>query len=960
MSQTKRRRPAIRSLSAAILAGLILPAAGGAFAQDSTTTDDTTTAEQKKATELEKVTVTGSLIPQTELETSSAVLTITAEDIHSRGFTSIADVLQQSSFASGGIQGGETSASFTQGAETVSMFGLSPGYTKYLIDGRPMGNYPALYNGSDVFNAIQGIPIDLVDRVEILPGGASSLYGSDALAGVVNIILKKHLDGGSLHIRGGGYSEGGGSNFRVTLADGFSAADGRLTAVFGAQYEESHPVWGYQRDLTDSVNQDGYSAAVAPRDYLVYGYSNWSSDTTYGYVFPDAADDCANVTSQFNGTEALQYRSGYGYYCGSLYSTGYRTIKNGKKDGQLYGHVTFDFNDNVQLYADVLYSQDKTSYAVGSNYTWWGTGVKWGYYYDPDYDAFLNLQRVFTPEDIGGLGYGDIMDSITNKTYSVDVGVRGSFGTAWDYDVSVYRTETKYLSHNFVRWADAINDWFEENILGTQLGVDPYYNYYPVFRPDYAAFYSTELTAEDFASFTGYADSRAKTWDDVVRAQLTNSNLFTLPGGDAGLAVAVEAGNEGWDYEPDPGFLNGDIWGTTDVSGAAHRTKYAAMTELRLPVFSLLSASLSGRYDAFDAYGTKIDKPTWSAGLEFRPVQSLLIRGKYGTAFKAPTLSDTYQGLSGYYSYATDYYRCGLAGYSPGDTDGCSYDSVQYYGTQSGNTELQPINADYWSAGIVYAPLQNLSFSVDYYNWDIRNEVQQLSADNVLLQEYYCRNGLSGVNITSCENALSWVTRSANGALVSVYTPKVNVARQKLEVVSLSAKYQQDMGRYGSLGVSLNYTQTRKHTKQELPTDSVIDLLNDPYQNWVYDAGPRYKADAALTWNIGKFSATLYANQLGPTWNYLAYAYDSSSYVNAYGASAGKWGAYTTYNVGVDYQAMDNLTFSFKVNNALNKIPDYQASNYPGTSSVPYNNYLYSALGRSFYLELNYKFDTSL
>src|SRR4030095_4015093 len=85
----------------------------------------------------------------------------------------VQDALHQSSFATGGVQGNQTSASFTQGAETNSLFGLNPGYTKYLIDGRPMANYPALYNGSDVFNNISGIPIDLVERIEILPGGQS-------------------------------------------------------------------------------------------------------------------------------------------------------------------------------------------------------------------------------------------------------------------------------------------------------------------------------------------------------------------------------------------------------------------------------------------------------------------------------------------------------------------------------------------------------------------------------------------------------------------------------------------------------------------------------------------------------------------------------------------------------------------------------------------------------------------
>src|SRR6478672_5924107 len=201
-------------LSAALFAALVMPVAGAAFAQDAAPAQDQSQpapAQETKAKTLDKVIVTGSLIPQTTLETFKPVTVITAEDLKARGFTSVQQALHESSFATGGVQGNQTSASFTQGAETNSLFGLDPGYTKYLIDGRPMANYPALYNGTSTFNNISGIPIDLVERIEILPGGQSSLYGSDAIAGVVNIILKKKIDGAVVGARFGWYSDGGGA-----------------------------------------------------------------------------------------------------------------------------------------------------------------------------------------------------------------------------------------------------------------------------------------------------------------------------------------------------------------------------------------------------------------------------------------------------------------------------------------------------------------------------------------------------------------------------------------------------------------------------------------------------------------------------------------------------------------------------------------------------------------------------
>lgn len=945
MSSIKTSRLKRSRLTAAVFAAIALPAAASALAQD-----------QPK--ELDRVTVTGSLIPQTEIETVTPVTVITAEDIHTRGFTSVADVLKASSFASGGVQGAETSASFTQGAEAVSMFGLDPGYTKYLINGRPMSNYPALYNGSDTFNNISGIPIDAIDRIEILPGGSSSLYGSDALAGVVNFILKKNYEGTTARVRGGAYSEGGGSTFRFSLTNGFSALDDRLNTVTSVQYEKRSPIWGYQRDITDSVNQHGYTPPVASRDYLVFGYRNFGTAglDDFGYLLP-TGQDCSAITSQFGGTEGLRYRPGSGEYCGSYYAPGNRTLRNGKESFQIYNHTTFAVNDNLELYGEVLYNHDQAEYSAGSSYMWWGTGAKYGYYYDPDYDALLNLQRAFSPEDIGGGGYRDIMDKDTNESYTVTLGASGHFGQSWDYDASFTRNESKLAKRNFVRWNDAINSYFEEHVLGPQDGLDPYYDTYPVFHPNYDAFYSV-MSPQDFASFTGYGTAHAKTWDNIGRIQLTNADLFSLPGGSAGLAVAAEAGNEGWNYTPIPGIMDGEIWGQTDVGGAGHRTRYAAMAELRLPVVSMLTATLSGRYDSFDAQGSTVDKPTWSAGLEFRPIESLLFRGKYGTAFKAPTLSDLFQGESGYYTFDTDYYRCGQAGFDPANTKDCRYDSVQYFGTQAGNTDLDPIRANTWNAGIVWAPVANASLSVDYFSWDIKDEVDQLSGDQLLLQEYYCRLGQTGPGFTSCDNVAAWIVRDpTTEQLKSVFTPKVNIARQKLDVLTVSGRYGWDIGAWGKLDFSANYTTTLKHELQTDPSQPYIDLINSPQANWVYDAGPKWKADGAIGWAIGRWTTTLYANMIGPTPNYLAYVGDSFDYeLPQYGVKAGRWGTWTTFNLGVDYQAMDNLRLTLQATNIGNKLPDDQAHNFPGTETTPYQNYVYSAYGRAIYAEIKYDF----
>ncbi|HNV78862.1 MAG TPA: TonB-dependent receptor [Thermomonas sp.] len=929
-------------MTLALAAALFLPVA---HAQDQASQDQSAATADQKPKDLDKVTVTGSLIPQTTLETFTPVTIISAEDIQARGFNNVAEVLQGSSFSTGGVQNNQSSASFTQGAETLSLFGLSASYVKYLIDGRPMANYPALYNGSDVFNNISGIPVELVERIEILPGGQSSLYGSDAIAGVVNIILKKNIDGAILSGRFGGYDEGGGRSGRISFADSVSAVDDKLNIVFGIQAEKSDPVWGYQRDLTSQFNTNGYNGApqLASRDWLVY-----SPFTSYKFLDPA---NCANVSGGFDGSVEMQTRPGFGdeNYCGSMTTPGYRTLKNSKEGVQLYTHATWDFNDLAQGYADVLLSHEKVKYHVGSNYTWWGTSVKWGYFYDPELDDFLNLQRAFTPEDMGG--WENSMQENKSTSYAVTVGVNGTLSedSNWDYDISLSRTHYKLDEIDLARLADPINDYFQEHVLGPQLGLDPYYGAYPVFQPDYAAFY-TLMSPSDFYSFMGKTVSRSSTFDNMIRAQFTNGSLFSLPGGDAGAAIAVEAGTQGWTYTPDPRLLNGEIWGTTAVSGGGKRSRYAMTGELRLPVLEPLTITASARYDGFRAAGREISKPTYALGVEYRPIESLLFRGKYGTAFKAPTLADQFQGLSGFYSTTTDYYNCGLLGFDPGEVDLCParFSDLQYFGQQSGNPDLKPINAKVWSYGVVWAPTAKFSVSADYHHWDIRDEVRLQSVDQLMRDEAACRTGGLDINSGTCQAAISQITRGSAGTVQSIEVKKINIAKQTLDAVTVDMNYRQELGAFGTLGLSGSWTRNLEHLLQDYPTDPVVDALNDPY--WSTD--PKYKANASVSWNKARWTTTLYANYIGPTPNYRA-TLDPDGYAFA---GAGRLGSYTTANASVNFDVTEDLKLSFLVNNLANRMPDMDVRSYPGNSGEPYNSSNFNLLGRAYYVEAKWNF----
>lgn len=927
-------------LAVAVLAVL----AFGSAAAQGQSQSDSSQAAPAKAKKLETVTVTGSLIPQTEVETATPTVTITAEDLKVRGFTTVAEALQQSSFATGSVQGSQSSASFTQGAQTLSMFGLPVGFVKYLIDGRPMGNFPGLYNGSDTFNNLSGIPMDMVDHIDILPGGQSSLYGSDAIAGVINIVLKKHVDAPTVDLRYGWHTGGGGADRRISFADGFSM--GKFNLLVGGQFQSTQPIWGYDRSITRQYFTQGSSAATASRDFLVY------SPFTGHYYYEDP-NNCAGVTGLFGGTEGLRTRSGGRKYCGSFYTPGYKTLTNDQKTANVYTHATFDVNDNLQLYGDLLYNYDEQRYSVGSNYIWWGTGVDFGAYYDPNLDDFVNLQRAFAPEEVGG--FKSIMNKQYENSYMLTLGGKGTFGQSnWDYDVGFTHSDDKLVSRGLQRLAGPIDQYFINHVLGPQQGMDPYYGAYPQFSPNYAAFYQP-ISLKDFQSFTAWMDTRAKTWDNMLRGQVTNASLFSLPGGDAGLAVVLEGGNQGWSYVPDARLLNGQVWGTTDVQGAGHRSRYAATTELRLPVLSKVTVDVSGRWDNYKVSGKNVHHGTYNVGLEFRPFESLLLRGRYGTAFKVPTLSDEYQGTSGYYSFVPDYANCARLGYGPSQIANCPspYDSTQFFGQQSGSTTLKPITAKVWSYGLVWAPIERMSVSVDYLHWDINNEVNTESADGLSQTEYLCDIGTLAMNSPSCQNAYSKIVRgtptdpSLLGLIQKISTPKVNVSNEQVNAITANFSYVAPIGSLGNLTFQTSYSDVLKHEYQAYPGDPKLDLLRHPY----YSTDFKTKVNGSITWTPNQaWSGTVYFNRYGSSPNYLASATDGYSK-----PGTGKLPPWVIYNASVTWNATEQLGLSFLVNNLFNKMPPLDRS-YPGTTGTPYNTSNYNPYGRAMYVEAKYKF----
>jgi iron complex outermembrane receptor protein len=254
-----------------------------AFAQ--TLSAENRTQEDPAATrkpDLEEVTVTGSLIPKSKPETVSPLITITAADIDNQGFSNAYEALRTLPIANGQVQDSQFTGGFTPAQNSISLFGLDPSFTLTLLNGRPLADYPLAFNGASDITDLGNIPTGLIDHIDILTGAASSIYGSSAIAGVVNVVLKDKADGTSFNVRGGGYSQGGGRNERLQFSSGFGRD--KLDVVYGLELMHQDNMLQREQPGLSVLSHDQANS----RDFLVAARGA-------GYVDPGAAT-CAPLS----------------------------------------------------------------------------------------------------------------------------------------------------------------------------------------------------------------------------------------------------------------------------------------------------------------------------------------------------------------------------------------------------------------------------------------------------------------------------------------------------------------------------------------------------------------------------------------------------------------------------------------------------------------------------------------
>ncbi|WDD93621.1 TonB-dependent receptor [Burkholderia sp. FERM BP-3421] len=874
-------------------------------------------AAQPGTASLRKFVVTGSRIPRTEKEGATAVTVITGQDLEARGYRNVYDALQQQTQNTGFTQGADYGNTFTPAANAINLRGLGPNHTLVLVDGRRVADYPIAYDGNVNFVNLANIPSEMIDRIEILNGAASAIYGSDAIAGVVNIIMKKHIDGVEVNVKGGTTQRGGGANGRLQVSGGKTFGD--LDTVFGLEVSRTNPIWSSQRDFMSSTTLEGETPTTV--------WSRQNLDTGAYLGAPGACGSLRGIGA-FGGSVTSS-----GKTCGSGFAKpAFWTTQTANTSENLYGGFEYKLNPHATLFGSASVALNQTENNTRGP-SWTSNAAGDGYFYNQATGANEVWTKRFAPEEIGGASTWN--RRWDDRAGNLITGVRGAvLDTSWNYELAYSASGYQSRATRPLLLSGIDNDFLGPRLGTTADGI-------PIYSPDPSHF-STPLTPAQFNSLYGQSSSQNNTWTQTVSLS-ANGNLFTLPAGAVKAAGVIEYGTQGFSNTVDPAIAQGVYYNAgTPQSVSGNRKRYAAAFELRIPIFRQLNANIATRYDDYHFAGQSNNKLTYNFGVEYRPVRELLLRGNYGTSFRAPDMNYIFQGkTAGYFESTTDYYRCQQSGQP---ISRCTYANVSPGNNyvQTGNSNLKPENGKSWGAGFVLAPTPDVDLSADYYNIRIDNLVTVIDPDNLLRTEAACRSGQSNPQSANCQDALSRVIRNPMtavlnpGAINTILVNPINAAMEKTTGFDLAARWRLRTRGFGNFMWTVNYTKVLSHKYQQFANGPVQDLLHS-LQNPTGNPEWPDKLMLSLTWSVPRWTSTVQVERYGKVPNAAQTGYLTPTVLT---------------NLSIGHQVTKNSTLTLVVNNLMNTIKHDDSGGWP-YYTVGY----YMPYGRTFWLEFDHRFN---
>lgn len=925
------------------------------------------------ATDLDAVTVTGSRIKRAEVEGAQPVLAISAEQIQQQGFATVYDALASMN-QQGSVEADTQWGSHTPNASPINLRDLGPGRTLLLVNGHRVADYPLPYGGESNFANYSNIPSAAVERIEILTGGASAIYGSDAVAGVINVILKKDYQGDQVRLRGGTSTEGGRNAFDGSWTGGRTGDNWSLT--YALQGTRRDPLTGRDRPQMDDQEDMAYSNWTAQN--RKYGFNPFTglslvdADNSQRLSMPSGT--CERFGGEFIDAQRLSYdqNSGvltnYGSYCGMAHDYQDWLLSSGGENysGYLYG--TWKFSENTEAWATLSVNKSTGYWTYDPPYVYLGP------FHDAGSDRSLYAIRQLTRREAGG--FEGLANYNKELSWDLSAGLKGVWADRFDWEFSVGRS--RYTVDEYIRTVDLqkATDWF----LGPQLGTTA--DGTPIQDVDEDRWYAP-LTSAQYGDLVAKSHNAADSW--------VNQASFTLSGellqgwaGPIRFATVAELAKQGYRLRPDP-CANECYYVDVVDSGGGERLRSSAGLELQVPLLASLTASLAGRYDRYGSYksyatdlATDIGRQsdtTWSAGLEWRPVDSLLLRSTLATSFRAPDMHYVLGEPSSTSQTVIDQYRCISSGaYLTGT---CNDENDDIYYTidvnRRGTPDLKSEHGRSFTAGFVWDIAQGLSLTADYYKIRLEDMIKDLDRDEILSAEAGCRTGTttSGGAWTNpggaeyCNTIVSRVIRDADGRIVGIERGPINLAQAETSGVDVSLKYRLDTAAWGNWQFSLDYNNLISYYEQIYRTDENKNKRDEKV---------RSKVRASAHWeNGGPWDFTVYAKRFGSTravnWGtcrrfddgYQPAAGDdclvTDSASSHYGESTshyyGRVGPAWYWNLGGGYRITPRMKVNFYVNNVFNNVGYKHKEAYYGYAF--FNTTLFDSIGREIAAE--YVFD---
>ncbi|MCP4320853.1 MAG: TonB-dependent receptor, partial [Alteromonadales bacterium] len=646
---------------------------------------------------VERIEITGSHIKRTSMEGPSPVSSLSQEDIQKSGVTDLISLFTKLPISGQGTFSTQANSSddTANGGSSVSLRGLGADSTLILINGRRVSVSPFAKGIDTAFVDINNIPLAAIKRVDILKDGASATYGSDAVAGVINIVLRDDVDGAELTAKMGATADGGGEEQSVNLVFGNSTDNTSHTFIL--EYFNREEVLYSDRDYSATANQKLRTGDADATDFRstsgITGSIMLKDDPGYMRI----ADTFGNDTCPVEQITPILNDAGQqvGSNCRYDYAPAMSMIPASERFSWNY-MGKYEINDNIRAFAE-LNGQNSKSTVRGAGspsfneLTMDGDNTNHPFADMPNHEFYqqdLTMRR--RTVDIGNRE-----KRVDSNYYRAILGLQGEIKD-WSWEAAY-----SYIkSSSIERGVDGF-----PNKRRTQEAIDN--ELWNPFEPS-----SNSQEALDYieTTTTRVGKSTMESLDFKI-----SGALMDMPSGELMLALGTEYREESISDNPDDQFLRGEVFGTEATQANGSRDNLAIFGELAIPVLEDLEVQFAVRYEDYSDFGTTTDPKVsfiWS------PTDDFSLRGSYGTAFRAPSLHQLGLGRTDESPNLVDTLRCRAIG-----NQDRACEPQEYTAVFEGNPDLAPEESKSYNLGLIYNITDNLNFTVDYYNYDITNVI---------------------------------------------------------------------------------------------------------------------------------------------------------------------------------------------------------------------------------------------